>query len=52
MQKDNFFLHKDGLSQNKNYLKKFVDYKKSKLRQNSVKGQKDPNSAKICQKVT
>ena len=40
------FLHKHGLSQKKNYKKKCVNYDKSNLEQKSVKGPKDPNSAK------
>ena len=34
------------------FLKKCVNHNKSNLRQNSVKGQKDPNSAKIFKKKT
>ena len=34
------------------YLKKCVNYDKSNSRQNTVKGPKDKNSAKKCQKIT
>ena len=51
MQKDNFFLHKHGLSQKKIYPKKCVNYDKSKSRQNSVKGPTDPNSAEKMPKT-
>ena len=46
MEKDKFFLHKQGLSQNYFTRKKCVNCDKSNSRQNSVKGPKDPNSAK------
>ena len=46
------FLHEQGLSQNNFTQKKCVNYDKSNSRQNSVKGPKDPVSAKKCQKVT
>ena len=42
--KKTIFLHKDGLSQKYFTKKKCENYDKSNLQQNSVKGQKDPNS--------
>ena len=48
-----FFLHKQVWSQKVFYPKKCVNYDKSNLQQNSVKGQKDPNSEeKKCQRIT
>ena len=46
MKKTIFFLHKEGLSQKIFYLKKCVNYNKSNLQHNSIKGPKDPNNAK------
>ena len=45
MQKDNYFTQ-TWIQPKKNYPKKCVNYEKSKSQQNSVKGQKGPNSAK------
>ena len=52
MKKAIFFLTQRGFEPKIFYLKKCVNYNKSNSRQNSVKGPKDPNSAKKCQKVT
>ena len=41
MKKANFILHNKIF-----YLKKCVNYEKSYLRQNGIKGPKDPNNAK------
>ena len=51
MQKDNYFTQ-TWFDPKILYPKKCVNYDKSYLRQNSVKGQKDPNSVKKIQKVT
>ena len=51
MQKYNFFTQTQ-FKPNIFYPKKWVNYIKSNLRQNNVKGPKDQNSAKKCQKVT
>ena len=45
MQKE-FFLHQHGLTKKYFTRKKCVNYDKSNLQENSVKGQKDKNSAK------
>ena len=44
------FLHKHGLSPKIFYKKKCLNYGKSNLQQNSIKGPTDLNSAKKCQK--
>ena len=51
MQKDNLFT-RTRFKPKLFYPKKCVNYDKSNSRQNSVKGPKDPLSAKKCQKVT
>ena len=51
MQKDNFFT-RARFEPQLFYPKKCVNYDKSILRQNSVKGPKEPNSAKKFQKIT